>query len=110
MTTSIQSFVHDHFRFLLKYNEVHMLYLKNLFYGITQCCESVLILIFVHNSIFLYFVLGKIGINICFGRHHPLNWIAYGLNGAEIVFNPSATVGALRYKLNFYIFRIAVAI
>ena len=28
-------------------------------------------------------------------RHHPLNWIGYGLNGAEIVFNPSATVGAL---------------
>ena len=28
---------------------------------------------------------GKIGINICFGRHHPLNWMMYGLNGAEIV-------------------------
>lgn len=39
---------------------------------------------------------GRIAINICFGRHHPLNWCAYGLNGAEIVFNPSATVGALR--------------
>jgi len=38
---------------------------------------------------------GKIGINICYGRHHPLNWLMYGLNGAEIVFNPSATVGAL---------------
>ena len=38
---------------------------------------------------------GKIGINICYGRHHPLNWMAFGLNGAEIVFNPSATVGAL---------------
>ena len=38
---------------------------------------------------------GKIAINICYGRHHPLNWIGYGLNGAEIVFNPSATVGAL---------------
>eukprot|EP01118_Nematostelium_gracile_P016346 TRINITY_DN6747_c0_g1_i1.p1 TRINITY_DN6747_c0_g1~~TRINITY_DN6747_c0_g1_i1.p1 ORF type:complete len:393 (+),score=106.34 TRINITY_DN6747_c0_g1_i1:62-1240(+) len=40
-------------------------------------------------------VFGKIAINICYGRHHPLNWMAYGLNGAEIVFNPSATVGAL---------------
>ena len=39
---------------------------------------------------------GRIAINICYGRHHPLNWCAYGLNGAEIVFNPSATVGALR--------------
>ena len=38
---------------------------------------------------------GRIGVNICYGRHHPLNWMAYGLNGAEIVFNPSATVGAL---------------
>jgi len=40
-------------------------------------------------------VFGKIGINICYGRHHNLNWMAYGLNGAEIVLNPSATVGAL---------------
>ncbi|XP_033117000.1 beta-ureidopropionase-like isoform X2 [Anneissia japonica] len=38
---------------------------------------------------------GRIAINICYGRHHPLNWLMYGLNGAEIVFNPSATVGAL---------------
>lgn len=40
-------------------------------------------------------VYGKIGVNICYGRHHPLNWMGFGLNGAEIVFNPSATVGAL---------------
>lgn len=38
---------------------------------------------------------GKIAINICYGRHHPLNWLAFGFNGAEIVFNPSATVGEL---------------
>eukprot|EP00243_Klebsormidium_subtile_P003138 TRINITY_DN16303_c0_g1_i1.p1 TRINITY_DN16303_c0_g1~~TRINITY_DN16303_c0_g1_i1.p1 ORF type:complete len:429 (+),score=69.02 TRINITY_DN16303_c0_g1_i1:49-1287(+) len=38
---------------------------------------------------------GKIAINICYGRHHPLNWMGFGLNGAEIVFNPSATVGEL---------------
>ncbi|CAN1332196.1 PYD3, partial [Linum perenne] len=38
---------------------------------------------------------GKIGVNICYGRHHPLNWLAFGLNGAEIVFNPAATVGEL---------------
>ena len=42
---------------------------------------------------------GKIGINICYGRHHPMNWLAYSLNGAEIVFNPSATVGALSEPL-----------
>ncbi|CAL9244825.1 unnamed protein product [Arabidopsis halleri] len=40
-------------------------------------------------------VFGKIAVNICYGRHHPLNWLAFGLNGAEIVFNPSATVGGL---------------
>ncbi|KAL3683722.1 hypothetical protein R1sor_001744 [Riccia sorocarpa] len=38
---------------------------------------------------------GKIAVNICYGRHHTLNWQAFGMNGAEIVFNPSATVGEL---------------
>lgn len=38
---------------------------------------------------------GKIGIDICYGRHHPQNWMMFGLNGAEIVFNPSATVRLL---------------
>lgn len=42
---------------------------------------------------------GKIGINICYGRHHPLNWLMYGVNGAEMVFNPSATVGTLSEPL-----------
>ena len=42
---------------------------------------------------------GKIAINICYGRHHPQNWMMYGLNGAEIVFNPSATVGELSEPL-----------
>lgn len=42
---------------------------------------------------------GNIGINICYGRHHPLNWLMFGINGAEIVFNPSATVGALSEPL-----------
>lgn len=42
---------------------------------------------------------GKIGVNICYGRHHPLNWLMFGLNGAEIVYNPSATVGALSEPL-----------
>lgn len=40
-------------------------------------------------------VYGRIAINICYGRHHPLNWMGFALNGAEIVFNPSATVGEL---------------
>uniref|UniRef100_A0A8C5NAK0 CN hydrolase domain-containing protein n=1 Tax=Gouania willdenowi TaxID=441366 RepID=A0A8C5NAK0_GOUWI len=38
---------------------------------------------------------GKIAVNICYGRHHPLNWFMYSMNGAEIIFNPSATVGTL---------------
>jgi len=40
-------------------------------------------------------IYGRIAVNICYGRHHPPNWMMYGVNGAEIVFNPSATVGAL---------------
>jgi beta-ureidopropionase len=35
---------------------------------------------------------GKIAINICYGRHHPQNWMMFGLNGADIVFNPSAEI------------------
>ena len=42
---------------------------------------------------------GRVAINICYGRHHPLNWLMFGINGAEIVFNPSATVGALSEPL-----------
>ncbi|CAL1537703.1 unnamed protein product [Lymnaea stagnalis] len=42
---------------------------------------------------------GKIAVNICYGRHHPQNWMLYGINGADIVFNPSATVGALSEPL-----------
>jgi dihydropyrimidinase len=44
---------------------------------------------------------GKIGVNICYGRHHPLHWLGLGLNGAEIVFNPAATVNGLSEKLWF---------
>ncbi|CAF3999032.1 unnamed protein product [Rotaria magnacalcarata] len=57
---------------------------------------------------------GRIAVNICYGRHHPQNWLMYGVNGAEskfefqvfesktfalVVFNPSATVGALSEPL-----------
>jgi len=35
--------------------------------------------------------VGKVGIYICYDRHFPEGWRALGLNGAEIVFNPSAT-------------------
>lgn len=40
----------------------------------------------------------KIGVYICYDRHFPEGARALGLNGAEIVFNPSATVqGLSRY-------------
>lgn len=42
---------------------------------------------------------GRIAINICYGRHHPMNWQAFALNGAELVFNPAATVGELSEPL-----------
>lgn len=42
---------------------------------------------------------GKIAVNICYGRHFPQNWMMFGLNGAEIVVNPSATVGGLSEPL-----------
>ncbi|RCN38134.1 hypothetical protein ANCCAN_15972 [Ancylostoma caninum] len=42
---------------------------------------------------------GRIAINICYGRHHPQNWLMFALNGAEIIFNPSATTGDLSEPL-----------
>ena len=38
---------------------------------------------------------GNIGVYICYDRHFPEGARALGLNGAEIVFNPSATVAGL---------------
>ncbi len=35
--------------------------------------------------------VGKVAVNICYDRHFPEGWRALGLNGAQIVFNPSAT-------------------
>src|SRR5689334_17763898 len=39
--------------------------------------------------------VGKVGVYICYDRHFPEGWRLLGLNGAEIVFNPSATVAGL---------------
>jgi len=39
--------------------------------------------------------VGKVGVYICYDRHFPEGWRALGLHGAEIVFNPSATVAGL---------------
>jgi N-carbamoylputrescine amidase len=38
---------------------------------------------------------GRIGVYICYDRHFPEGWRALGLAGAQIVFNPSATVAGL---------------
>ena len=42
---------------------------------------------------------GKIGVYICYDRHFPEGWRALALNGAEIIFNPSATVKGLSQYL-----------
>jgi N-carbamoylputrescine amidase len=39
--------------------------------------------------------VGKVGVYICYDRHFPEGARELGLNGAEIVFNPSATVAGL---------------
>ncbi len=39
--------------------------------------------------------VGKVGVYICYDRHFPEGWRELGLAGAEIVFNPSATVEGL---------------
>ncbi len=41
----------------------------------------------------------KVGVYICYDRHFPEGWRALGLNGADIVFNPSATVAGLSQYL-----------
>lgn len=42
---------------------------------------------------------GKVGVYICYDRHFPEGARALGLNGAEVVFNPSATVAGLSQYL-----------
>ena len=37
----------------------------------------------------------KLGVYICYDRHFPEGWRAIALNGAEIIYNPSATVAGL---------------
>ena len=46
--------------------------------------------------------VGKVGVYICYDRHFPEGWRALGLNGAKIVFNPSAT----HRGLSEYIWRV----
>ena len=41
----------------------------------------------------------KLGVYICYDRHFPEGWRALGLNGAEYVVNPSATVAGLSQYL-----------
>jgi beta-ureidopropionase len=43
--------------------------------------------------------VGRIGVYICYDRHFPEGWRALGLNGAQIVFNPSATSRGLSSHL-----------
>ena len=41
----------------------------------------------------------KVGVYICYDRHFPEGARLLGLNGAEVVFNPSATVAGLSQYL-----------
>ena len=41
----------------------------------------------------------KVGVYICYDRHFPEGARALGLNGAEIIFNPSATIAGLSEHL-----------
>ena len=41
----------------------------------------------------------KVGVYICYDRHFPEGWRVLGLNGAQIVFNPSATSRGLSQYL-----------
>ncbi|MEE8170481.1 MAG: nitrilase-related carbon-nitrogen hydrolase [Phycisphaerae bacterium] len=43
--------------------------------------------------------IGKVAVYICYDRHFPEGARCLGLNGAEIVFNPSATVAGLSEHL-----------
>src|SRR5438552_11960574 len=43
--------------------------------------------------------VGKVGVYICYDRHFPEGARALGLNGAELVLNPSATVAGLSQYL-----------
>jgi beta-ureidopropionase len=43
--------------------------------------------------------VGRVGVYICYDRHFPEGWRALGLNGAQIVFNPSATSRSLSSHL-----------
>lgn len=43
--------------------------------------------------------VGKVGVYICYDRHFPEGWREFGLAGAEMVFNPSATKPGLSNRL-----------
>lgn len=42
---------------------------------------------------------GKVGVYICYDRHFPEGARLLGLNGAEVIYNPSATVAGLSQYL-----------
>ena len=43
--------------------------------------------------------VGSVGVYICYDRHFPEGWRALGINGAQVVFNPSATSRGLSASL-----------
>lgn len=43
--------------------------------------------------------VGRVGVYICYDRHFPEGWRQLGLNGAQLVYNPSATSRGLSAHL-----------
>ena len=96
--------------FQTQFGEVHFFQISSndlclwMVLDLPKCFLLILIKLEGPFRVFLFFFYssaGRIAVNICYGRHHPLNWLMYAINGAEICFNPSATVGALRYMCLF---------
>jgi len=42
---------------------------------------------------------GRVGVSICYDRHFPTNWHALKLGGAQVVFNPCASVASFSEHL-----------
>ncbi len=43
--------------------------------------------------------VGRVGVYICYDRHFPEGWRALGMNGAQIVFNRTASFSSRKYVL-----------
>lgn len=86
--------------YVLWSGEIQILLYSEIQIHTTACCQYFIRQLGLYSKCGSFYLchVGRIAVNICYGRHHPLNWLMYAINGAEICFNPSATVGALRLE------------